>query len=346
MIQKKTKIVATIGPVTESVEKLSELANVGLNICRMNMSHGDIAEQRAKMINVREAAQKTGVQLEVLQDLAGPKIRTGEFYKEKVVLEAGSKFIFTAEPCVGDETKAYITYPNLYKELVPGSMIMVDDGKKKMKVLEINGTDIVTEIIVGGETKGRRGVNIVGADLKISSITEKDRADLLLGVEQKVEYMALSFVRKAEDVIELRSILNDLGASNIKIVSKIETPQALEHLDSIIEASDGLMVARGDLAIEIGYEFVPAAQKTIIKKSNEAGKFVITATQVLESMINSPVPTRAEVSDIANAIFDGTDAVMLSEETTLGAHPIATVEMMARVAVQAEKDFAVWGRKN
>ncbi len=346
MIEKKTKIVATIGPVTESVETLALLAQKGLNICRMNMSHGDLAEHGSKMEHVRAAVAQTGIHLEILQDLAGPKIRTGEFYTDRIMLTEGSTFTFMNEPCVGDETKAFITYPNLYSEVVPGTIIMLDDGKKKLEVVEVRGTDIVTKVIIGGETKGRRGVNIVGADLKISCLTEKDRTDLLLGVERNVEYMALSFVRKAEDIYELRQILKDAGAGNIKIISKIETPQALEHLDAIIEASDGAMVARGDLAIEVGYEFVPSAQKTIIKKCNEAGKLVITATQMLESMIHNPVPTRAEVSDIANAIFDGTDAVMLSEETTLGSHAEAVLDMMTRVIVQAEKDTAEWGRRN
>lgn len=345
MQDKKTKIVATIGPVTESEEMLGKLLRAGLSIIRLNMSHGDHAEHEAKIVNARKASKTTGLAVEILQDLSGPKIRTGEFYQERVVLEKGKEFIFTAEPCIGDETKAYITYPGLYAEVVSGTRIMVDDGKKEMLVKEVRGTDIVTEIIHGGETKGRRGVNIVGADLKISSITDKDRADLELGAAHKVDWMALSFVRKAEDIHELRRILEEKGVPEIRIVAKIETPQAIENIDAIIEAADAIMVARGDLAIEIGYEFVPAAQKMMIEKANKAGKFAITATQMLESMIQNPVPTRAEVSDIANAVFDGTDAVMLSEETTLGKYPLEAVSMMARVAAEAEKHLGEWGRR-
>ena len=345
MIHKNTKIVATIGPATENEDVMTELAERGMNIIRLNMSHGDHAEHEAKITTARNIIKNTGMKIEILQDLSGPKIRTGEFYQERVTLEAGKEFIFTAEPCIGNESRAYITYPGLYKEVAPGTRIMVDDGEKEMKVVEVRGTDIVTEIIHGGETKGRRGVNIVGANLTISSITEKDKKDLELGVAHKVDYMALSFVRKAADIEELRGILKEKGVPEIKIIAKIETPEAVENIEAITEAADGVMVARGDLAIEIGHENVPGVQKMMIKLANEKGKFAIAATQMLESMIQNPVPTRAEVSDIANAVFDGADAVMLSEETTLGKYPLEAVSMMAKVAVKAESELSLWGRR-
>jgi pyruvate kinase len=259
------------------------------------------------------------------------------------MLKNGQTFTLTTKECIGDETKVYVNYKNLPKEIKKGGIIMLDDGKKKLEVTAIKGTDVVCTVLVGGETKGRRGVNLPGAYLKISSITEKDKKDIVFGLKENVDYMALSFVRTAEDIKELRSILHK-AKSDIGIIAKIETSEALEHLDEIISLSDGVMVARGDLAIEIGPENVPSVQKEIIRKANEAGKPVVTATQMLESMIHSPVPTRAEVSDIANAIYDGTDAIMLSEETALGLFPIESVKMMTKVSLQIENEIGTHRR--
>ena len=332
---KRTKIVATIGPATESEEQLTKLVKAGLNVMRLNFSHGDFAEHQGKVDNFRKVAEKTGQSLAILQDLGGPKIRIGEFYTERVQLKKGSTFTLTTKKCVGDESKAYVNYTKLPKEVAKGSKILLDDGKKELRVERVKGTEIICKVIVGGETKGRRGVNVPGANLSISSLTTKDKKDLEFGIKNDVDFIALSFVRRASDVVALKKLLKQRG-SRAMVISKIETQEAVDAIDEIIEASDGIMVARGDLAIEIPAEEVPLTQKMIIEKCNFFGKPVITATQMLESMINSPVPTRAEVSDIANAILDGTDAVMLSEETTLGDYPVEAVKVMTKVAKEVE----------
>lgn len=335
---KKTKIVATIGPVTSSEEMLAKLLQEGVNVIRINFSHGDFAEHQIKINNGRSASKKTGIPVAFLQDLGGPKIRIGEFNKESINLKEGEMFTLTTEKIVGDEKKVYVNYPLLPKEVKVGGTILLHDGKKKLEILDIKGNEVKCKIIVGGDIKGRRGVNLPGAYLSVSSITEKDRKDLEFGIKNKVDFVALSFVRKPDDIIELRNILNKAKLS-AGIIAKIETPEAVANIDKIIELADGIMVARGDLAIEVPAEDVPLIQKMIIEKCNKAGKPVITATQMLESMIKSPVPTRAEVSDVANAILDGTDAIMLSEETTLGDYPIEAVKVMAKVALRVEGDF-------
>ncbi len=338
MYTKKTKIVATIGPVSEDEKTLERLIKHGVNVIRLNFSHGDFEEHGHRVTRARAISEKLGTPVAILQDLCGPKIRIGEFYQERVTLTPGEEFILTTtEGIVGDEHKAWVSYANLPQEVKAGNIIFLDDGKKKLEVKRVEGNDIYCQIIIGGETKGKRGVNVPGAYLSLSSLTDKDKRDLEFGIEKKVDFMALSFVRRPEDVVELREILKEKGASEIKIISKIETEEAIDNLDAILAVSDGVMVARGDLAIEIPAEQVPFAQKTIIKKCNRLGLPVITATQMLESMIKSATPTRAEVNDVANAIFDGTDAVMLSEETTLGDHPVEAVDVMSRVAIQTEK---------
>lgn len=337
---KKTKIVCTIGPATQSEEMLTKLLKMGMNVMRMNFSHGDFAEHQVKVDNLKKAIKKTGIPAAMFQDLGGPKIRTGEFGTEsgRVTIKTGQTFVLTTENIVGDETKVHVNYSKLPEEAKVGERIMLDDGKKQLKIEAIKGKEIHTKVIAGGELKGRRGVNLPDTDLSISSLTDKDKADIAFGLKNKVDFFALSFVRRPSDVEELRKIL-DKAKSKAGIISKIETPQALENIDRIIELSDAIMVARGDLAVEIPAEDVPLAQKMIIKKCNEVGKPVITATQMLESMIKSPVPTRAEVSDVANAILDGTDAIMLSEETTLGDFPLQAVEMMSRIARKVEADL-------
>ncbi len=337
-LNKKTKIVCTIGPVTESEAQLAKLLKVGMNVARLNFSHGDFAEHQHKVDNLKKAIKKTGITAAILQDLSGPKFRIGEFYKDRVDLKEGDFITLTQEKIVGDEKRVSINVPNFHKSVKVGSFIMVDDGKKKFEVVEIKGKDVKCKIIRGGDTKGRRGVNLPGASLKLSSLTEKDKKDLEFGIKNEVDFVAFSFVRTRENVLELRDLLNK-AKSKALIVSKIETQEAVDNIDGIIEASDAIMVARGDLAVEIGAENVPLFQKTLIKKCNELGKPVITATQMLESMIKVSVPTRAEVSDVANAILDGTDAIMLSEETTLGDFPIEAVEVMTRIALRVENDL-------
>ncbi|MBP6858820.1 MAG: pyruvate kinase [Candidatus Pacebacteria bacterium] len=335
---KKTKIVCTIGPVTESAEKLTELVHAGMNVMRLNFSHGDFAEHQKRVDNIRGVMEKTGKTVAILQDLCGPKIRIGTFKDDKAItLKEGATFTLTTDAFDGTEEKVSVNYPLLAKEVKVGGTILIQDGRKRLEVTDIKGNDIVCKVIIGGELKGRKGVNVPGANLSISALTEKDKKDVEFGIKNKVDFVALSFVRRASDILELREILDKAG-SKAAIIAKIETPEALDVIDEIVAAADGLMVARGDLAIEIPAEEVPIAQKLMISKCNAVGKPVITATQMLESMIKSPVPTRAEVSDIANAIIDGTDAVMLSEETTLGDFPIEAVKIMTKVASRVESE--------
>jgi len=334
---KKTKIVCTIGPATKTPEVLKQLVSAGMNVARLNFSHGELSEHEDRLDTIRSIMEETGSTIAILQDLSGPKIRIGTFKEGKIELKKGQTFILTTDDCVGDLERVSVNYSNLPKEVKIGGIIMLQDGTKKLEITDVKGNDIVTIVKVGGSLGDHRGVNVPGASLSISSLTEKDKADLQFGIKNKVDYVALSFVRRAEDIRELREILNKAG-SDAHIIAKIETPDALHNIDEIIEVVDGIMVARGDLAIEIPAEEVPLVQKMIIQKCNSAGKPVITATQMLESMVENPVPTRAEVSDIANAIIDGTDAIMLSEETAIGKFPVESVSIMTKVAARVEKE--------
>lgn len=338
MTIKKTKIVATIGPASESEAMLTNLVKAGMNVCRLNFSHGTHEGAFAQVKNIRAVALKLGTPTAILQDLSGPKIRIGDLYQEHVTLKKGGIFTLTTKKCLGDEDKAYVNYSGLPKELKKGDAILLDDGKKRLEVISVVGTEIKCRIMVGGEIKGRRGVNLPGVSLKISCLTAKDKKDVLFGIENKVDYVALSFVRRASDIRELRAILAK-AKSNAKIIAKIETGEAIENIDAIIAETDGIMIARGDLAVEVPAQEVPILQKMIIEKCNFAGKPVIVATQMMESMIKSPVPTRAEVSDVANSILDGADAVMLSEESALGEYPVEAVKMMSDIAEIAEKNY-------
>lgn len=334
---KKTKIVCTIGPATESEEKLTQLVNEGMNVVRLNFSHGDFAEHQLRVDNIRRVMKQTGKVVAILQDLCGPKIRIGTFKNNMIVLKEGQEFILTTEECEGDESRVHVNYCDLPLEVKPGATIMLHDGSKKLEVTAIIGKDIYTKVIIGGKLSNNKGVNVPGANLSISALTAKDRKDVEFAINNKLDFVGLSFVRKAEDIRELRSILDKAG-SKARIIAKIETPEAIINFDTILEEADAIMVARGDLAIEIPAEEVPIVQKLIINKCKAAGVPVIIATQLLESMIKNPVPTRAEVSDIANAIIDGTDAIMLSEETTLGDFPVEAVETMTRVALRLERE--------
>lgn len=336
-IKKKTKIVATIGPATESQEKLEALLTAGLDVGRINFSHGTFAENQKKLDNLRAAAAKTGIPCAVIQDLCGPKIRIGDFKAGNIVLKEGQTFTLTTDKVNGDENRVSVNYPKFAEEVSKGHMVYLQDGTKRLEIVEVKGNDVICKVVIGGELGSRRGVNLPHSNLSVSSLTEKDRADLEFGIKNKVDFVALSFVRKASDIQELRDILN-ARKCKAKIIAKIETPQALVNLDEILQLTDGVMVARGDLAIETPAENVPVVQKMIIAKCNNLGKPVITATQMLESMMKSPVPTRAETSDVANAIFDGTDAIMLSEETAIGDFPVEAVETMARIALDVEND--------
>lgn len=345
MITKKTKIVCTIGPATETEAQLTALLNAGMNVMRLNFSHGDFKEHQGRVDNLKKAILKTGKTAAVLQDLGGPKIRIGMFKTESVMLKEGATFTLTTDKIEGDEKRVSVNYPLLTKEVEKGHIIFLHDGKKKLEVLDVKGNDVITKVLVGGDIKGKRGLNLPDSNLSISSLTEKDREDLEFGIKNKVDFIALSFVRRPSDITELKDILV-ARKSHAKIIAKIETPQSLECIDEILDLTDGIMVARGDLAIEIPAEKVPAVTKMLIEKCNYLGKPVITATQMMESMIKSPVPTRAEVSDVANAIYDGTDAVMLSEETTLGDYPVQAVEMMSRIAENVEADDRYHANRN
>ena len=332
---KKTKIVATIGPATETPEMLEKLLSAGMNVMRLNFSHGDYAEHQKKLDTFRNITKNKDLSYAILQDLAGPKIRIGDFETESIVLKEKATFTLTTEKIIGNEKRAYVNYPTLHEEVKKGQHILLDDGRRRLEVIRITATDIVCKVLMGGMIRGRRGVNVPGAYLKVSSLTAKDKKDLVFGLKNNVEYIALSFVRRPEDIQELRKILVR-NKSEAKIIAKIETQEAIDNLDAIIAATDGVMVARGDLAIEVPTQKVPLLQKQMITKCNKLGKPVIVATQMLESMVRNAVPTRAEVSDIANAILDGADAVMLSEETTYGEHPVEAVNVMSRVAHEVE----------
>jgi len=333
-INRQTKIVTTLGPATTEVNKIKELLKAGANVMRLNMSHGDHKEHGTRLNNTRQAAEELDVNVGVLVDLSGPKIRTGELATETIELIPGKKITLTTEEVLGTVDKLTVRYENLSKEVKVGGYVMLDDGRRKLLVEKIEGKNVICKIIIGGVIKPRRGVNMPGSYLSISAVTEKDKEDLKFAIKNKVEYIALSFVRTGEDVKYLKSLLPK--NYNPIIISKIETEEALESIDSILEESEGIMIARGDLAIEIPRETVPVVQKSLILKAIESGKIIITATQMLETMIKAPVPTRAEVSDIANAIFDGTDAVMLSEESAMGDYAKEAVEMMASVALATD----------
>jgi len=335
IIMSHTKIVATIGPSSQPKKQLQVLVEAGVSIARLNMSHGDHAYHTQTCIHVRAVEKQVKKPLSILVDLAGPKIRIGDFVEAEIELVVGKKFTLTIEKVLGTQDKVYINYPQIVQEVTKGMTILLDDGKKSLEVVQVTDKEVVTIIRAGGTIKPRRGVNIPGARLSIKTLTKKDEGDVIWAVDQGADFIALSFVRKAEDIKELKALIAKKKGTQ-KVIAKIETVEALEELESIVQASDAIMVARGDLAIEIGPEKVPHEQKRIIKLCRLYGKPVITATQMLESMTTRPVPSRAEVSDVANAVFDGTDAVMLSEETAMGQYPLETITVMMRVLNEAE----------
>ena len=340
---KKTKIVATIGPTSSDEQLFTKMVKAGVDVVRLNFSHGDHKSHKKSVDMARRVSKKLDQPIAILQDLAGPKIRTGDFVGGEIVLKKGKKVTLTVKKIVGDENNIYVDYKCLPKEVVRGTKILLDDGRRELKVLNISGDDVLCRVIRGGVIKGRRGVSLPGVDLKTSSLTNKDLKDLEFGIKHSIDYFALSFVRTASDVKKLRAILNK-RKSDAHIIAKIETVQAVKNINEIIEEADGIMVARGDLAVELAHEDVPLIQKDIIEKCNTVGKPVIVATQILESMIENPVPTRAEVSDVANSILDGTDAIMLSQETAFGKYPLEAVEVMTAVAKKVENNYLYRGK--
>ena len=338
---KKTKIVCTIGPASESKETLKKLVEAGMNVTRLNFSHGDYEEHGARIKNIREVMAETKKTLAILLDTKGPEIRTMALEGGKdVYLEAGQKFTFTIDQdVIGNKDIVAVTYPGFANDLKAGNTILVDDGLIEMEVDEVTDKEVRCTVKNGGELGGKKGVNLPNVSVGLPALSEKDKSDLKFGCEQGVDFVAASFIRKKEDVQEIRKLLEANGGENIKIISKIENQEGLDNFDGILEASDGIMVARGDLGVEIPIEEVPFAQKMMIEKCNEVGKVVITATQMLDSMIRNPRPTRAEAGDVANAIIDGTDAVMLSGETAKGKYPVESVKTMANICRKTDNEM-------
>lgn len=336
---RKTKIVCTIGPASESVEKLSQLMEAGMNVARLNFSHGDFDEHGARITNIREAAGKLGKTVAILLDTKGPEIRTQTLEGGVAELQAGEELIISMEEVIGDNKKISVTYPGLIEDVHVGSKILLDDGLIELEVTHIGSNELTTKILNSGTLKNKKGVNVPNVSVKLPGITEKDAKDIEFGIQQGVDFIAASFVRRATDVLEIREILEKHNAQSIQIIPKIENQEGVENIDEILAVSDGLMVARGDLGVEIPAEEVPLVQKMLIKKCNELGKPVITATQMLDSMQRNPRPTRAEASDVANAIFDGTDAIMLSGETAAGTYPVEAVQTMHKIAQRAESSL-------
>ena len=334
---KKTKIVCTLGPASENEETLRELIKNGLNVCRLNFSHGSHEEHKGRMDLVKKLREELNMPTAILLDTKGPEIRTGKFDVPEVLLEEGQTFTITMKDVMGNKEMCTVSYKGLANDVKTGDTILIDDGLVGLTVKEVNGDDIVCEVQNSGIVKNHKGVNVPGVKVNLPAITEKDRSDIEFGIEQGIDFIAASFVRKVSDVLAIREILEENNAEHIKIISKIENQEGVENLDEIIEVSDGIMVARGDLGVEIPTEEIPVVQKLMIKKCNEAGKPVITATQMLDSMIRNPRPTRAEVTDVANAIYDGTDAIMLSGETAAGKYPVEAVKTMATIAKRAEE---------
>ena len=334
-VLRRTKIVCTIGPGSTSEPVIRGLLEAGMDVARLNFSHGTHKEHADRIRLLRQEAKKLGKPLAILQDIPGPKDRTGRVKQGSTYLEEGSRFVLTTRTVMGDENQVSVHWPQLPSGLKKGTDIYLDDGNLRLRVEDIRGTDAICTVITGGTLGDHRGINVPGITRDISTMTRKDWSHLKFGIEHNIDFIALSFIGKADDVIKVRDFLKMQQADKM-LIAKIERHEALENLDGILETADGIMVARGDLGIEIPIEKVPTIQKTIINKCNRLGKPVIVATQMLESMVDSPRPTRAEVTDVANAIYDGTDAVMLSEETAIGRYPMEAVQTMARVALETE----------
>lgn len=336
---RKTKIVCTLGPSTDDEKVLEQLIKEGMNVARCNFSHGSHEEHKERMNKVKRIRKKCDKPVAILLDTKGPEIRTGNFEGDKVCVKAGQTFTLVSDKeVIGNNEKAGITFADLYKDVKPGVVIMIDDGLIEMEVVKIEGTDIVCNVKNEGVISNHKGVNVPDVHISMPYMSEQDKSDILFGIKEDVDYIAASFTRTADDVKELRKFLDDNGGKNINIIAKIENSEGIINVDGIIEEADAVMVARGDMGVELPEEEVPIIQKMIIKKVYEAGKQVIIATQMLESMINNPRPTRAETADVANAIYDGTSAIMLSGETAAGKFPVEAVATMARIAERTEMD--------
>lgn len=343
---RKTKIVCTIGPATESVEMLKNMMKAGMNVARINFSHGGYEENKEKIENIKKVRDELNLPVALMLDTKGPEIRTGvlETGNEKVTIHEGDIFTFVNDEIIGNETKTSISYKKLYADVKVGSKILVDDGALEFEIKEISGKDIVCEALNTAKLGSRKTVNVPGLKLNLPALSEKDITDITNGIKAEFDYIAASFIRRASDVKEIRDLLNANGGENIKIISKIESQEGVDNFEEILELSDGIMVARGDMGVEIPMEQVPIVQKQFIKRCTEVGKPVITATQMLESMVSNPRATRAEVSDVANAIFDVTGAIMLSGESAMGKYPVECVNTMTKIAKAVEANISYWKR--
>lgn len=335
---RKTKIVCTLGPSTDNEDVLKQLMLEGMNVARCNFSHGVYEEHKKRMDMVKKIRKEVKKPIAILLDTKGPEVRVKKFKDGKVTLQEGQLFTLTSEEVEGTQEKVSVTYNRLYEDLEVGMKVLIDDGLIEMRVEKVEQTNIVCRVINGGTVSNNKGINVPDVNLSMPYLSEKDREDILFGISQDVDFIAASFVQNKEDILQLRRLLDKNGGEDIKIIAKIENTQGVDNIDEIIEVSDGIMIARGDMGVEIPYEEVPIIQKMIIKKVYQLGKQVITATQMLESMIKNPRPTRAEATDIANAVYDGTSAIMLSGETAAGAYPVEAVKTMVRIAERTEQD--------
>ncbi|WP_371324491.1 pyruvate kinase [Dechloromonas sp. ZY10] len=339
-MSRHTKIVATLGPASSSPEVLERLVDAGIDVVRMNFSHGTAADHKARAEGIRAAAAKRGRTVGILGDLQGPKIRVGKFEEGKITLAIDDKFILDAACALGNQERVGLDYKDLPKDVSFGDILLLDDGRLKLEVLGVRGQEIHTRVLVGGDLSNNKGINRQGGGLTAPALTAKDMDDIKTAAEIGVDFVAVSFPKSAADMYMARQLLRAAGSQAV-LIAKIERVEAVENLEEILDSSDGIMVARGDLAVEVGDASVPALQKKMIRMARDRNKLTITATQMMESMIHSPVPTRAEVSDVANAVLDGTDAVMLSAETASGKYPVDTVESMARICIEAERSHEV-----
>lgn len=336
---RKTKIICTMGPATESEDVLKDLMLSGMDVARLNFSHGTHEETLEKINLIKKVREEIDVPVAILLDTKGPEVRIKDFKEGKAELKEGQKFTLCTDDVEGDENQVSITYAHLTQDVVPGNRILIDDGLIEMEVLSVKSNKIICQVKNGGVVSNKKGVNIPNVSLSMPYMSQKDIDDILFGIEQDVDFIAASFVRSANDVREIKNLLHNHGGRNIKVIAKIENAESVENIDDIIRESHGIMVARGDMGVEIDMQDLPVIQKSLIKKTYRAGKVVITATQMLDSMIRNPRPTRAETTDVANAIYDGTSAIMLSGETAIGKYPVETVKTMASIAERTENDI-------
>ncbi len=339
-VMKKTKIICTIGPACEDQETIEKMIIAGMNVARFNFSHGTHASHKKMMDTVKAARKKLGAPVAIMLDTKGPEYRIGVFKdNKKIALHEGDRFVFTSEDIEGDERRVSVSYKNLPRELNPGDTVLLNNGLVAMTVDETTDTEVITTVTYGGEISSRKSMAFPNKVLKQEYMSDKDRADLLFGIENDVDFVACSFVSSAENLDQTRAFMREHGGSDIDLIAKIENRSGVDNIEEIIEASDGIMVARGDMGVEVPFELLPAIQKSMITTCRLKGKRVITATEMLESMISKPRPTRAEISDVANAVYDGTSAIMLSGETAAGKYPVQAVETMAKIAAAAENDI-------